>query len=107
MKTTPFLEYILYDVFDERDTVSARAMMGGYVVYKEGKVIGLADNEKFYLKGSKETEGWFLERGSRKFSYEKKSKDGKKKIQTMNFFLVPEEVLENREEFRNWLNIVF
>ena len=105
MKTTPFLEYVLYDVFSERDNVTARAMMGGYILYKDGKVIGLAEDDKLYLKGNKENEKWFLDHGSEKFAYEKKGKDGKKKIQEMNFFLVPEEVLEDREEFRKWVEM--
>ena len=106
MKTNPFVEYILYDVFNERDNVTARFMMGGYIIYKDGKVIGLAEEDEFYLKGNKDTEKWFLDHGSEKFAYEKKGKNGKKKIQEMNFFLVPEEVLEDRERFKEWLDVI-
>lgn len=106
MKITPFVEYILYDVFNERDNVTARFMMGGHILYKDGKVIGLAEDDRFYLKGNKKNEKWFLEKGSEKFSYEKKGKDGKKKIQEMNFFLVPEGALEDREEFKEWMEVI-
>ncbi len=104
MKSNPFLEYILYDVFNERDNVTARFMMGGHILYKDGKVFALVEDEKLYLKVSKDNEKWFLENGSNKFTYEKKDKDGNRKSQTLNFFLVPEEIIEDRERLQEWLD---
>jgi DNA transformation protein len=98
MKTTPFLEHILYDVFDERDNVTARAMMGGYTLYMEGKVFAIVDKEELWLKGSGELTSWYIARGARKFSYVKEGKE-----QGMNYFSVPEEILEDREVFGGWV----
>jgi TfoX/Sxy family transcriptional regulator of competence genes len=103
MKNNPFVEYILYDIFEERDMITTRSMMGGYILYKEGKVFGLAEDDELYLKCTKGNEFWFLERGSKKFSYEKRGKNGTKKIQEMGFFLVPETVLEKKEELEEWV----
>jgi DNA transformation protein and related proteins len=100
MKTTPFLEHILYDIFDERDEVTARAMMGGYVLYMEGKVFAIAEDETLWLKGSDILSDWYLSRGSKKFWYIKEGK-----IQGMNYFSVPEDVLENREDFKRWVEV--
>lgn len=107
MKVTPFLEYVLYDIFDERDDIKVRAMMGGYILYKEGKVVALAENDELWLKGGDEVADWYMSRGSKKFSYLKPARvtGGEAKVQEMNFFLVPEEVLENREEWKEWLDV--
>ena len=99
MKTTLFLEYIMYDVLDESLHVTARAMMGGYILYSEGKVFAIVDEYELWFKGSKDIESWYLSRGSKKFSYEK---EGKK--QEMNYFLVPERVIEDKKELDLWLD---
>ena len=99
MKSTPFLDYLVGDVFDESLNVTSRSMMGGHVLYSNGKVFAIAENDELWFKGSNELANWYLSRGSRKFSY---MKDGKE--QGMNYFLVPEEVIENREEFQEWLD---
>ena len=53
MKTNPFLEYILYDVLSDMGAVTFLPMMGGYVLYFEGKVFALVSGEEFYLKETK------------------------------------------------------
>lgn len=105
MKTTPFLEYILYDIFDEKDEVTARAMMGAHVLYKEGKVFAIAEDDELWLKGSSEVSSWYIERGARKFGYMKKDKEGNTALQEMNFYSVPEEVLEDKEVFNEWVEV--
>jgi DNA transformation protein len=100
MKVTPFLEYVLYDLFGDNPKVSARAMMGGYTLYMEGKVFAIVDDEILYLKGDKDTEGWYVEHSAKKFWY---MKEGKK--QFMNYFKIPEEVLENRDQFNEWVDV--
>ena len=100
MKTTPFLEHICYDLFEERDNVTTRAMMGGFTLYKDGKVFAIVDDEKLYLKGDKDTEDWYMKNGAKKFWY---MREGKK--QHMNYFLVPNDVFEDREVFNEWFDI--
>ena len=106
MKSSSFLDYVQYDALDESLQVTARAMMGGFVLYSKGKVFAIVDDETLWFKGAKNTEKWYLERGSKKFSYTKKDKTtGKKKIQTMNYFLVPGDVLEERELLQEWIDV--
>lgn len=105
MKMTPFLEYVMYDVLSILPSLHARAMMGGYTLYNEGKVFAIVEGENLWFKGSKETESWYKERGAKKFSYYKTdTKTGKKKKQEMNYFHVPETVIEDKEALDIWLN---
>ena len=67
MKSTPFLEYILYDIFGENEPLTARSMMGAHILYYEGKAFAIVEKEELYLKGSKELASWYLERGSKQF----------------------------------------
>ena len=97
---TPFLDYLIGDTFDKSLNVTARAMMGGYVLYSDGKVFAIAEHDELWFKGSNELATWYLSRGSRKFSYMKEGKE-----QGMNYFLVPEEVIENKEMFGEWLDV--
>ncbi len=94
------MEYVVYDVFGEGEGITYRAMMGGYTLYKDGKVFAIIDDEKLYFKGSSNTEGWYLEHGAKKFWY---MKEGKK--QYMNYFLMPSDVLENKDEFSEWFDM--
>ena len=100
MKSNPFLDYLIGDIFDEDLNVSARAMMGGHILYSNGKVFAIAENDELWFKGTDELANWYLTRGSKKFSYMKEGKP-----QGMNYFLVPEEVIENKEALNEWLDV--
>jgi TfoX/Sxy family transcriptional regulator of competence genes len=106
MKSSPFLDYVRYDVLSESLNITVRAMMGGYVLYSDGKVFAIVDDDTLWFKGSRSTEDWYLERGSKKFSYSKTDKKTKKKkTQSMNYFLVPEKILEDREALDEWVGV--
>lgn len=99
-KTTPFLEYVLYDLFGESEPITWRPMMGAYMLYYEGKPFALVEQDELYFKGSKETKDWYLERGSKQFTYKKKGEDA-----CLYYFFVPEEVCESREVFSEWKEV--
>lgn len=106
MKTTPFLEYLLGDIFDESLMVTARPMMGAHVLYTEGKVFAIAEDDQLWFKGSNDLAEWYLSRGSKKFSYTKPAIAGAEaKEWGMNYFFVPEEVMENKEALNEWLDV--
>jgi DNA transformation protein len=100
MKNNPYLEYLLGDIFDESLHVTSRAMMGGHILYSEGKVFAIAEDDQLWFKGSDELAPWYLARGSKKFSYLKEGKE-----QGMNYFLVPEDVVENKQTLDEWLDV--
>lgn len=100
MKSSPLLEYILYDIFGESEPITARAMMGSHVLYYEGKAFALVENDDLYFKGSKEFKDWYMNLGSRQFAYLKEGKDA-----YLYYFLVPQEVYENKIIRDEWLDV--
>lgn len=54
MKLTPFVEYVMYDILDESLHITARAMMGAHVLYSDGRVFAIAEDDQLWFKGSKE-----------------------------------------------------
>lgn len=97
--------YVLYDIFGESMHVEAKAMMGGYVLYSNGKVFAIVDDDILWLKGNEALREWYESRGAKQFSYMKLSKDGgERKVQKMHFYSVPEEVLEDREQMSEWID---
>lgn len=100
MKTTPFLEYILYDIFGESEPITSRAMMGAHILYYEGKAFAIVEKEELYLKGSKELVSWYLERGGKQFTYTKEGKDAH-----LYYFLVPPEIYEERKSLDEWVDV--
>jgi TfoX/Sxy family transcriptional regulator of competence genes len=99
MKSTPFLDYILYDIFGENEPITTRAMMGAYILYYEGKAFAIVEKEELYFKGSQELATWYIERGSKQFTYTKEGEDAH-----LNYFLVPPEIYEHREDLEVWLH---
>lgn len=100
MKSTPFLDYILYDIFSENEPITARAMMGAHVLYYEGKTFAIVENDELYFKGSKELMGWYIVRGSKQFGYQKEGAEAH-----LYYFLVPAEIYEDRESREEWLEV--
>ena len=100
MKSSPFLEYVLYDIFGEQEPITARVMMGAHILYYEGKTFAIVENDEMYFKGSKDLKNWYLSHGSRQFSYIKEGKDAH-----LYYFLVPPEVYENKDSREKWLGV--
>ena len=100
MKTTPFLEYILYDIFGEGEAITARSMMGAHILYYEGKTFAIVEGEELYFKGNKELASWYLSRGSKQFTYHKDGKDAH-----LYYYFVPSEVYETKNSLYEWLDV--
>ncbi len=96
MKKSPdFHDFILYDLLGSKlDDITSRPMMSGWCVYASGVPFAAIMGNNFYVKTRdlklvRELEGY----GSEKFSYRKK--DGK--TVAMNYWLIPEDLLDNPE----------
>ena len=100
MKTTLFLDYVLYDIFGEHEPITARAMMGAHVLYYGGRAFAITEKEELYFKGSKELADWYLSRGSKQFTYTKEGQDAH-----LYYFLVPQEIYEAKESLHEWLDV--
>ena len=99
-KTTPFLEYILYDIFDESEPITFRVMMGAHILYYEGKTFAIVEKDELYFKGSKDLMDWYLSRGSKLFGYQKEGKEAH-----LYYFLVSQEIYENKITREEWLDV--
>lgn len=109
MKITPFLEYIVYDIFGESEPITFRAMMGAHILYYEGKAFAIVENDELYFKGSKELEDWYLSHGSKKFRVSRprglavNKSEGKEAH--LYYFLVPAEIYEAKNSREEWLDV--
>ena len=81
------------------ERVTSRSMFGGWGLYKDGKIFGIIADGVVYLKVLEPHRVAFEKLGSQPFRYSRK--DGK--VATMGYWSVPDEVLEDREIFREWV----
>ena len=75
--------------------VSARAMFGGYGIYRAGVMFGLVEDGELYFKVQDEQKEKYLSFGGRPFTYMKEGKP-----QELGYYFIPEEVQENNQLFR-------
>lgn len=99
MKTSSFVSYLLEDVFIGIHDLSSRAMFGGFGLYKNGIMFGLVSDDEVFFKVDIHTIPKYEMIGSRPFTY---VHNDKKQI-TLSYWLVPSDVLENREQVCLWI----
>ncbi len=94
MKTNEFVEWVTGDLLAQMSGVTARAMFGGYGVYKDGVIFGIIVDDELYLKVDASNQAEYEKLGSAPFVYT--AKGGKKLM--MSYWKVPAEMLESPEE---------
>lgn len=94
-KDAGFVQYVVDDLFAYLSDVSARAMFGGYGIYRAGVMFGLVEDGELYFKVCDEQKEKYRELGSRSFTYMKEGKP-----QELSYYFIPEEVQENNQLFR-------
>lgn len=94
-KDAGFAQYVVEDLFAYLSDVSARAMFGGYGIYRAGVMFGLVEDGELYFKVQDEQKEKYLSFGSRPFTYIKEGKP-----QELGYYFIPEEVQENNQLFR-------
>ena len=94
-----FVEYIV-EILSRDGIIRAKAMFGGYGIYKNNTIIGLIIENELYFKTNKDTEKDYQEYNSEPFSYDKNGKTVK-----MSYWKVPEEILENRQLLNEFANV--
>lgn len=80
--------------------ITARSMFSGWGFYQYGVIFGFAVESEFYVKGVAMDKADFVAAGSRQFTYSHKNK----KMVSMPYWLVPEDVLERRDQFAAWIS---
>ena len=94
-KTDRFVEFIV-EQFAPLGTISARAMMGGWVLYCDGVVFALVASGALYLKGDSGNIPEFHARGLTAF------RPFPDKDATMGYYQAPPEIFEDVEAMRHW-----
>ncbi len=94
-----FHDYVLCDLFSGFDSITSRAMFGGYGFKKDGRMFGMIANGKLYFKVGDSNKSDYEVAGSRPFTYA----GHKGKVYEMSYWEVPEDIFENRDELEIWL----
>lgn len=95
-----FVEYLIQDLLGTIPNVTARAMFGGYGVYKNNKIFGIVIDDQLYLKADDTLAQKYTEAGAHPFTYQREGK-----TYSMKYFCVPEVILEDREILLEWTNL--
>jgi len=98
MADESFKEFVL-DQLGPLPELRAKAMFGGYGLYQADRFFAILMDGRLYFRTDEQTRAAYVERGMGPFTYAKA-----RRTMTMNYFEVPPEVLENREELAAWAN---
>lgn len=98
-------EYVVHDVLGHVKGVTSKKMFGGYGLYLDGVIFAIITGgnimggEHLLFKANDETKGKYEELGSQQFVY-----DGHKTKAptTMPYWIVPEEIMEDRDRVAEW-----
>lgn len=99
MVRSSFITYLVDDVFSEITGISARAMFGGYGLYKDGIIFGLVVDDTVYLKVDEENLKDYEKIHSHPFQYEMKNH----KTTTMSYWVLPDEIYEDKRQVEEWV----
>jgi len=93
------LKSFVLDQLSALPDLRAKAMFGGHGLYQADRFFGILMEGRLYFKVDDASRVAFVERGMGPFTYEKA-----RRTLAMNYFEVPPDVLENREELAAWAN---
>jgi DNA transformation protein len=96
MSEASFKDYVL-DQLRLVTGVGARAMFGGFGIYKNGVMFGLIAEDELYFKVDDTNRADYEARKSHPFVY-----DGKGKPMTMSYWRVPDDVLDDPDDLKAW-----
>ena len=91
-----FLDFVLKDVLNHIEGITSRAMFGGYGIYKDGFIFAIIADSNLYFKVGESNLQDYKSIGSEPFVYEQ----GNHKKTTMSYWLIPDELLYDKEEIQ-------
>lgn len=97
MPEASFKDYVL-DQLRHVTGVSARAMFGGFGIYKNATMFGLIAEDELFLKVDDGNRADFEARKCKPFVYHSQ---GRKPV-TMSYWRVPDDVLEDPDALKEW-----
>jgi DNA transformation protein len=93
------LKSFVLDQLSALSDLRMKAMFGGHGLYQAERFFGILMEGRLYFKVDAASRAAFVERGMGPFTYEKA-----RRTLAMNYFEVPPDVFENREELVAWAN---
>src|SRR3989338_8881550 len=98
-----FKEFI-EDQLKRLEEVSLKRMFGGFGLYLDGVFFGILSDDRLYFKTDEISRPAYVKLGSTPFTYLKKDKkSGRKKTAVLkNYYEVPVDILEDRDELTEW-----
>ena len=97
-KSSPMVDYLL-DMLGELGGVRARAMFGGFGLFRHDTMVGLIADEVLYLKVDDQNRPDFEQAGSSPFLYHRA---GRSEPIEMSYWEAPADVLEDGHQLREW-----
>jgi DNA transformation protein len=91
-----YCDYVV-DLLSPWARVTAKAMFGGFGLYRQGQIFAIIVDDTLYFKVGDSNRSDYEAAGSSPFTYEAK---GKKTV--MSYWRVPEEILEDPESLGFW-----
>ncbi len=98
-RNTGFLQFVIEEVLAECEGITNRGMFGGYGLYQNGIIFGMIIQDQLYFKVSDSTREEYIAKGSNPFMYQRKDK----KLVSLGYYTVPEDIVENRQEIAGWV----
>jgi DNA transformation protein len=92
-----FVAHII-DLLSPYGSIKARAMFGGYGIYKNDLIVGIIIQDELYFKVDAESTKAYENKESKPFSYESNGKKIK-----MSYWQVPPEIMEDQALLGDWL----
>ena len=97
-KIPEFLNYFLQDCLQGNPEYSIKSMFSWFWIYKNWKIFAIYAMWELYFKVGENNLQDYKNYNSRIFKYKKKWK-----IATIWYYILPEEILEQREELDIWI----
>ena len=95
-KATQFVDY-LCELLAPLGRIRAKAMFGGHGIYCDERFFALVADDTLYLKADDETREAFIKAGQKPFTFVMKNAE-----QTMSYYTVPAEALDDFSEMKPW-----
>lgn len=92
-----YLEYIL-DLLSHCDSITSRAMFGGYGIYKNGVIFAIIARDELYFKVDQSNIEQYKKQGSEAFTFEAKGK-----VSKMSYWKVPLLIMEDETQLKDWV----
>lgn len=97
-----FHEYVMHDLFGDVPGITSKSMFGGYGIYKNGVIFAIiTSGSELYFKVDDKLKKKFAKYDSRPFVY---TGHKSRKPMEMSYWLLPEEVAEDRDKLMRWVD---